>query len=216
MRRPRSCPRKCSALPGGPEEPRRYRLDMGAPCVLASRRPASASRGAVIPKGVLGDAVRSRPGDAVERRNHRPRLPVRKGPSRVATVSYAARRWKGVRSGSISETNPRSQLTTTCPRSSIWSTIPRSPAHSPDSSAVSPTSSIRIPIDTPARMRAARSLAPYASIVVLSASLRGCLILPRKGPQAGDETRLAKLRPTGEPLRTRRLRAGSPASRRAP
>lgn len=124
---------------------------------------------------------------------------------------YAASGWMGVLSGSISEAKPRSQLTTTNPRSSISSTIPRSPTQRPESSLGVATSSILEPTATPARMRAARSLAPLASMTGVSASLSAAFTLLRRVARKGDPVRTPKLRFAGEPLRTRRLRIGSPA-----
>ena len=124
---------------------------------------------------------------------------------------YAASGWIGVLSGSISEANPRSQLTTTSPRSSILSTTPRSPAHRPESSAGVATSSILAPTPTPARIRAASSLAPLASMTGISVSRARSFTLP--SPHlAGDPASSAKSRLAGELLRNRRLRTGSPAS----
>jgi len=134
----------------------------------------------------------------------------------TASRGYAASGWIGVLVGSISEANPRSQLTKTCPRSSIWSTTPRSPAHKPESSLASETSSILAPIATPARIRAARSLAPLASMVEISVSRMRSFTLPRRLSSAGDAVRPAKSRCAGGLLRTRRLRIGSSASHTTP
>ena len=134
----------------------------------------------------------------------------------TASRGYAASGWIGVLVGSISEANPRSQLTKTCPRSSIWSTTPRSPAHNPESSLASCTSSILAPIPTPARIRAARSLAPFVSMAGISVSGPGSFTLPRNASSAGYWARPAKSRLAGGLLRTRRLRIGPPASPQGP
>jgi hypothetical protein len=125
-------------------------------------------------------------------------------------LAYAASRWMDVLSGSISLANPRSQLTKTWPRSSIWSTTPRSPAHRPESSLGVVTSSILIPMATPARILAARNLAPFASMAAISVSRPTSFTLAP--PSAGGERNLpTKTRRAGELLRNRRLRIGSPA-----
>ena len=137
----------------------------------------------------------------------------------TAPGTYAASWWIGVLEGSISDAKPRSQLTKMCPRSSIWSTTPRSPAHRPESSVASCTSSILAPIPTPARIRAARSLAPFASIAGISVSEPGSFTrptLPRNASRAGYAAHLTKSRFAGGLLRTRRLRIGPSASPTTP
>jgi len=137
----------------------------------------------------------------------------------TAPGTYAASWWIGVLEGSISEAKPRSQLTKMCPRSSIWSTTPRSPAHRPESSVASCASSILAPIPTPARIRAARSLAPFASIAGISVSEPGSFTrptLPRNASRAGYAAHLTKSRFAGGLLRTRRLRIGPSASPTTP
>ncbi len=78
--------------------------------------------------------------------------------------------------GSIARSKPRSHSTTTVPPASMPRTTPRSPARS--SGSVSDTSSIMLPMRTPAAMRAARRRAPIASMFTL---VRGAApaVLPR-------------------------------------
>ena len=91
-----------------------------------------------------------RPGSGIGARPVRERL----------AIPYASERAELRVSGSMSATMPRSQMTRTRPRSEMSSTTPRSPAHSPDGPASSATSSILVPTETPALMRAARRRAP--------------------------------------------------------
>lgn len=128
----------------------------------------------------------------------------------VERDDYAASGWIGMLSGSIADANPRSQLTYTWPCSSIWSTTPRSPAQRPESSLGDPTSSILAPTATPARMRAARSLAPFASMAGISVSRPTTFNLYRV-LGGGDSPDAEKSRCAGGLTRTRRLRIGSPA-----
>jgi len=148
----------------------------------------------------------------LRRRNRTLRPAKRQEGALVTAGGYAASDWNGVACGSISEAKPRSQLTKTWPRSSIWSTTPRSPAHRPESSPASLTNSILAPIATPARIRAARSLAPLASMMGLSVSSCASFTLNRRVTSAGDVGAPAKSRLAGGLLRTRRLRIGPPAS----
>jgi hypothetical protein len=81
------------------------------------------------------------------------------------------------------------------------------------------TSSILAPIPTPARIRAARSLAPFASIAGISVSEPGSFTrptLPRHASSAGYAAHLTKSRFAGGLLRTRRLRIGPSASHSTP
>ena len=83
----------------------------------------------------IGAAVRIERTRRVRRRGRRSSSPPtsafardERAPRELLAGSYAASVWIGVASGSISDANPRSQVTTTRPCSSIWSTMPRSPA----------------------------------------------------------------------------------------
>jgi hypothetical protein len=76
------------------------------------------------------------------------------------------------------------------------------------------TSSILAPTATPARILAARSLAPCVSIRGVSVSRAQSFTLSPRPMAAGLTHGSAKSRQAGGSLRTRRLRIGPPALRR--
>ena len=130
------------------------------------------------------------------------------------SAGYAASVLIGVAPGSISVAKPRSQVTTTRPCSSICATTPRSPAHKPESSRGAVTSSTLAPTATPARILAARSLAPCVSIRGVSVWRAQSFTLSPRPMAAGLTHGSAKSRQAGGSLRTRRLRIAPPALRR--
>ena len=164
-------------------------------------------------------ALRIRRAEGIRRnrdtRRHRRLRTARRTDRRViCSPDYAASVWIGVAPGSISVAKPRSQVTTTRPCSSICATTPRSPAHKPESSRGAVTSSTLAPTATPARILAARSLAPCVSIRGVSVSRAQSFTLYPRAVAAGLTRGSAKSRQAGGPLRTRRLRIDPPALRR--
>ena len=148
------------------------------------------------------------------RRHRRLRTARRTGRRVSCSPGYAASVWIGVAPGSISVAKPRSQVTTTRPCSSICATTPRSPAHKPESSRGAVTSSTLAPTATPARILAARSLAPCVSIRGVSVSRAQSFTLSPRPVAAGLTHGSAKSRQAGGSLRTRRLRIDPSALRR--